>query len=341
MRSLSGRSRVISLALSRSTPQAISLISSILLIEIALTFGRSIGDVSQMIALSSAFGIFTSLAMTLLAARYSPTHIHNIGLILCLISAIGSIFAPAYSVFFILYGLYIIGSNLVLPMTTTLIGELFSGEERSKSLGIIFAGQAVFYVLGYLVVGFISKWRLALAYFAVPFLALSFIVAFRVIPFVQPSGEKESISIGIRNICRSSSAIFCLIATAITGVWAVALRLSASYYRDVHGIPLSIVSILLAAFAFVYAVIMAFTTSFVSGANMPAASGLILGLVPKYKGSMMSLSSATGSIGASLNLGLMGYILNLYGWATGAMVVGALGIIGGVLVHLFVDENAK
>jgi len=34
-------------------------------------------------------------------------------------------------------------------------------------------------------------------------------------------------------------------------------------------------------------------------------------------------------------------MLNLYGWATGAMVVGALGIIGGVLVHLFVDENTE
>lgn len=334
-----------------------------------------------MIGFCSILGIFTSLAMTLLAVRYSPTHIHNVGLVLCVLSVLGSIVAPSYSVFFLLYGLYIVGSKLVLPMATTITGELFSGEERSKSLGVIFAGQAVFFVLGYLVVGFISEWRLAFAYFAAPFIVLSLLVALRVIPLIEVRGKGESISMGVRSICGSRSAVFCLVSSSIGGVWSVALGLAASFYRDVHGIPLSTVAVLTAGMALIYAfgalaggrfvyrlgvkkantifrilmgvslilvmsigntffsVVMGFVLSLLSGANTPAGSGLRLGLVPEYKGSMMSLSSAAGSLGSSLNLALMGYLIISYGWATRAIVVGSLGIIGGVIIHLFVTEN--
>lgn len=369
------------MALSSSAPQATSLIVSVLLIEITQTFRISIGEASQMIGFCSVLGIFTSLIMTLLAVRYSPTHIHNVGLVLCVLSVLGSIVAPSYSVFFLLYGLYIVGSKLVLPMTTTIMGGLFSGEERSKSLGVIFAGQAVFFVLGYLFVGFISEWRLAFAYFAAPFIVLSLLVALRVIPLIEVGGKGASISMGVRSIYRSRSAVFCLVSSSISGVWSVALGLATSFYRDVHGIPLSTVTVLTAGMALLYAfgalaggrfvyrlgmkkanaflrilmgvslillmgtgntffsVVMGFVLSLLSGANTPAGSGLRLGLVPEYKGSMMSLNSAAASLGSGLNLALMGYLMISYGWATGGIVVGGLGIIGGVIIHLFVTEN--
>ena len=336
-----------------------------------------------MIAFISGLGIFTSLAMTFLTVRYSPTHIHNSGLVLCALSILGSIVAPTYSVFFLLYGLFIIGSKLVFTMTTTITAELFSGEERSKSLGILFAGQAVFFVLGYLVVGFISEWRLAFAYFAAPFIVLSLLFAFKVIPLIEVGRKGESLSMGVRSIWGSRSAVFCLVASAISGVWSVALGLLASFYRDVHGISLSSVTILTAGMALVYAlgallggrfvyrlgvkkvntvfrilmgvslilvmgigntvvsVVLGFVLSFLSGVNMPAGSGLRLRQVPEYRGSMMSLSSAAGSLGSSLNLAVMGYFLGSYGWAAGSLVVGLLGIIGGVIVHLFVVENPE
>ena len=248
------RSRVLSLTLIRSAPQAVALIVSLLLIEIAQTFGRSIGEVSQMIALSSTLGIFTALSLAFISVKYSPTHIQNAGVVLCTISIIGSIVAPSYSLFFLLYGLSVIGSNLIFSMNTTIAGEIFSGEERSKNIGIIMAGGALFYILGYIVVGYISEWRLAFTYFAAPFIILSLLSAFRNIPVVKVGNQKESVTIGVRRIFSSRSAVFRLISTAISGVWAVVITLAASFYRDVHGMPLLSVTLLAAGMGTVYAI---------------------------------------------------------------------------------------
>jgi predicted MFS family arabinose efflux permease len=248
------RSRVLSLTLIRSTPQAVALIVSLLLIEIAQTFGKSIGEVSQMIALSSTLGIFTALSLAFISVKYSPTHIQNAGVVLCTISIIGSIVAPSYSLFFLLYGLSVIGSNLIFSMNTTIAGEIFSGEERSKNIGIIMAGGALFYILGFIVVGYISEWRLAFTYFAAPFIILSLLSAFRNIPVVKVGNQKESVTIGVRRIFSSRSAVFRLISTAISGVWAVVITLAASFYRDVHGMPLLSVTLLAAGMGTVYAI---------------------------------------------------------------------------------------
>jgi predicted MFS family arabinose efflux permease len=248
------RSRVLSLTLIRSAPQAVALIVSLLLIEIAQTFGKSIGEVSQMIALSSTLGIFTALSLAFISVKYSPTHIQNAGVVLCTISIIGSIVAPSYSLFFLLYGLSVIGSNLIFSMNTTIAGEIFSGEERSKNIGIIMAGGALFYILGFIVVGYISEWRLAFTYFAAPFIILSLLSAFRNIPVVKVGNQKESVTIGVRRIFSSRSAVFRLISTAISGVWAVVITLAASFYRDVHGMPLLSVTLLAAGMGTVYAI---------------------------------------------------------------------------------------
>ena len=375
------RSRVLSLTLIRSAPQAVALIVSLLLIEIAQTFGRSIGDVSQMIALSSTLGIFTALSLAFISVKYSPTHIQNAGVVLCTLSIIGSIVVPSYPIFFLLYGLSVIGSNLIFSMNTTIAGEIFSGEERSKNIGIIMAGGALFYILGYIVVGYISEWRLAFTYFAAPFIILSLLSAFRIIPVVKVGNQKESVTIGVRRIFSSRSAVLRLISTAISGVWAVVLTLAASFYRDVHGMPLPSVTLLAAGMGTVYAigsliagkyvfrfgvkrsnvvctvlmgvlliilmnvgntllsVSLIVILSFITGANMPAGTELTLRQVPEYKGSMMSLSSAMASLGSSINLAVMGYFLSKGGWGSGAIIVGGLGLIASVLIHLFVTET--
>lgn len=371
------------MALIRSTLNVVSLVVSVLLIEIAQEFGKSIGEASQLITLYTLLGAFTALAMTFLTVRYSPTRLLKIGLALCFLSSLGCVFAPAYSVLFILYGLAGIGTTLVIPMTTTIIGELTSGEERSRSLGILSAGPAVFWVLGYLIVGWIAEWRLAFTYFATPVLALNLLTALVLLPAMETRREKESLFMGLRRIIENRSALSCLFAANIIGVWAVALNMAASYYRDIHGMSLSTVTILTAALALtnalgalaggrfvprlgnkktttlcrvllgaslitvmssrntLVAVASGFFLSFTSGFNSVAGIGLKLSQIPEYKGSMMSLNSATLSLGGSLNLALMGVLLTSRGWAYASTAIGIIGIISGVLVHLFVTENPQ
>lgn len=374
------RSKVLSLTLIRSAHQTTALIVSLLLIEIAQTFGKNIGEVSQRIALSSSLGIFTALALAFISVKYSPTHIQTTGVFLCAVSILGSIVAPSFSIFFILYGISIIGSTLIYSMNTTIAAEIFSGEERSKNIGTIFAGMALFYILGYLVVGYISKWRAAFTYFAAPFIILSLLAAFRNIPVVKVGEQKESVTVGVRRIFSSKSAVFRLISTAMSGVWQVIMTLAASFYRSVHGMPISSVMLIAASMGTLYAVgsfvagkyvsrfgvkrtnvvcrvlmgllliftmntgnallavSFGFVLAFFAGAIMPSGTELTFSQVPEYKGSMMSLSSATASLGSSVSLAVMGYFLSTGRWGSGAIVVGGLSLVSSVLIQLFVTE---
>lgn len=375
------RLTVISLALSRSTPQMISLVGNLFLIDIALTFGKQLGEASQMMTLSSILGAATALAMTFLTIRFSPTHLHNLGLIFCVISVLGCIFTPVYSLFFILYGISGIGSTLVVPMTTTITGELTSGEERSRSLGTIMAGPALFYLIGYLAVGFIADWRLAFIYFSTPLIALSAILSLRILPVIELKAPNTSLSMGIRKIFGDRSAISCLLTKVLTGVWIVFLSFAASFFRDSFNISILTISLIFAGGAFIYAfgafyggrfiprfgsknmttitwilmglfliiimnignafisLAMAYLLSLISGINLTASTGLTLSQVPEYRGSMMSLNSASASLGTSLNIALMGFLLTNYGWGIGSIVVGVLGILSGVLNHILVTEK--
>ena len=374
---------VYSLALSRSTPQLMSLVGSVFLIDIALAFGKSIGEVSQMMTLSSILGAATALSMTFLTIRFNPTHLHNLGLLFCVISVIGCIFAPIYSLFFILYGLSGIGSSLVIPMTTTITGELTSGEDRTRSLGIIMAGPAVFYLIGYLVVGFIADWRPAFIYFTTPLIVFSLITSLRLIPLIELRGNNASLSLGLRKICGDMSALSCLLIKVLTGVWIVCLSFGASFYRATFNISVLTVSVLTAGMALIFAfgafyggrfiprignkktatitwvlmgvfliilmnignvfisVAMGFLISLISGINLTASAGLTLSQVPEFRGSMMSLNTASASLGSGLNLALMGFLLTKYGWGIGSITVGVIGIFGGVLNHLLVTEKTE
>ena len=72
---------------------------------------------------------------------------------------------------------------------------------------------------------------------------------------------------------------------------------------------------------------------------MPSATELTFSQVPEYKGSMMSLSSASGGLGSSVSLAVMSYFLSTGRWGLGAIVVGGLSLVSSVLIQLFVTEN--
>jgi len=266
-------------------------------------------------------------------------------------------------------------------MTTTITGELTLGDERSKSLGIIMAMPALFYLIGYLLVGYIAEWRLALTYFAAPLIGLSFITSMKIIPLINLRGEKTSMSLGFKKICGGRSAISCLFTKMMGGVWIVCLSFGASFYRDVFKMPIFTVSALTAGMALIYAfgaffggrliprvgnkktttltwilmgvvlivlmnvgnvlvtVAMGFLISLISGISLTSSAGLTVSQVPEYRGSMMSLNSASANLGSSLNLALMGYMLTNYGWSYGSIVIGVLGIASGILNHLLVIEK--
>ena len=60
--------------------------------------------------------------------------------------------------------------------------------------------------------------------------------------------------------------------------------------------------------------------------------------MPMLRGSMMSLTSALGSVGTVMILGLSGILLNQYGWAVMGLICGSFAIVASIIYFLFVKE---
>ncbi len=85
-------------------------------------------------------------------------------------------------------------------------------------------------------------------------------------------------------------------------------------------------------------VILGFTTCLFSGVFSAAAQSLNLGQIPRLRGTMMSMTSAFGSIGSVLSLGLGGALLSEYGWGVMGLMIGAFGILAGGVLLLFARD---
>ena len=74
------------------------------------------------------------------------------------------------------------------------------------------------------------------------------------------------------------------------------------------------------------------------GLAQPAMGSLTVEQIPEIRGSIMSLSSASGNLGAMVGAALAGYLLLSYGWVPAGVVLGATGILAGVVLHVFARD---
>ena len=77
------------------------------------------------------------------------------------------------------------------------------------------------------------------------------------------------------------------------------------------------------------------------GLLFPAANALNLEQVPEYRGTMMSLSSASEKIGSTIGISLGGYILLRLNWQSLGIFLGGWGIIAaGILFFFAIDPSS-
>jgi DHA1 family inner membrane transport protein len=82
--------------------------------------------------------------------------------------------------------------------------------------------------------------------------------------------------------------------------------------------------------------------SVVSGLRRNAGQSLSLEQVPRYRGSMMSLSAAGDSLGSALGAGLGGLALTAGGYWLVGLVLGVLGVLSSLIIRLYaVDPTEK
>jgi predicted MFS family arabinose efflux permease len=83
------------------------------------------------------------------------------------------------------------------------------------------------------------------------------------------------------------------------------------------------------------------TGCFFAGFRYTAATNLTLEQVPAFRGTMMSLYSATDNVGRTLGAGVGGLVLLLYSYGILGLSIGAMAIIGAILLHFLAIDPTK
>jgi predicted MFS family arabinose efflux permease len=246
------RSRItaLSLGLSRYAPRGATLVAGVLLIEIGRSFGVQVGVANQLNAARSLLSLLTALAMGVLSIKYNMRFLHLSGLGLALLSTVGFWASPSFQLIFPLYTLNGVAYSLVYPMTTALVGELFTEDKRADAFSVIFAVPPIITVFGAPIVAYIGDWRMALMYFAVPIAAVSLILARAGIPELEARDKGVDLVSAFKSIIGNRSALSCLMTSMLNMItWQIIGILSISFLREHHSLSKEVTSLVYSGFA--------------------------------------------------------------------------------------------
>ena len=246
-----GPASLSSLLLSNYSIYPGTILTSILLVEIAETFDASVGVVSQIRTLSSVLGFVTALAMGALSVRYSGKRLLAAGLVLLSLSCLGSATASSLRLLFALYSLNGVASNIVFPMLTSLVGEYYPPEGRARVMGWIGASGGLSYMLGAPIIAYLAlvgDWRLPfIAYAALAPVAALALTLWK-LPPTPVRTESSGISEGFRAIGSKRSALAALGAVTLMGASTQSIYFySFTYLREAHGVSQGQASLIFSA----------------------------------------------------------------------------------------------
>lgn len=175
------------------------------------------------------------------------------GLILSIISVLGCCYAPSFLTFLAVFSLGGFAANMIVPMTTALIGEHVPQGKRTQAMGWLMAGPAAIYIIGYPVGNIIGNWKEAYFFFAFPVILIALILTVFGVPNTESRSPVSDILRGYKEIFKNKSAVACLVGYALgLGVWTISLTMAASFYRTALSMPRTNVAYLTMAMAFAY-----------------------------------------------------------------------------------------
>ena len=242
-----------SLLLSTFATYPNSVVSTLLLLEIGLSFNQPVGVMAQMRTLGSVVGFLSALAMGALSIRFRPKTLLLAGLLFLGLSSLGSGASPNIVALFALYSLSGVGTAMVEPMVNALVAEHYPLEERSKVIGWMGAGGGLAYIIGGSVVGYIALtwgWRMAFLGYAMILPLIGLILSSRGIPARGRRGNKGKVSIlkGFKAISSNRSALACLLGNVLASAMGQGIYLfSISYLKEVRMLSPGFASTVLSA----------------------------------------------------------------------------------------------
>jgi len=216
-----------------------NIVSSLLLIEMANTFNKTLGEMGQLRTISSLTGIAVALLLGFMSVKYRYKSLLLVGMTLVLISSTGFLISSSFTMIMIFYSLLGIGASIVRPMNNTLLGQHIPVEKRATYYGYLTGAAAFAYLVGSPTIAYISDlggWQLTYSIFIIPLLVVSLILGYKAIPLGEPRITNENgfnqILVGYRAVLANNSAVACLIGNMVSGsIWLTQLVFSSSYVR--------------------------------------------------------------------------------------------------------------
>ncbi len=256
-----------SLALLSFSEQNLSLLVGLFLLDIAVTFQVTVGEASQLIAISKVTAIFVGLLMGALSVRFRHKSLLLLGSLSLTIGIVGCIIAPNFTYMQLFFPFDGIGSVAIAAMAAALIGEYLPLEKRSKALGFIIAAGSLAWVIGAPICGVIAGaggWRLVLLLFCLPIAAAGLVLAFYAVPSKPTApmqmGGRESYLSSFKQVLFNRSAVACLVGNLFSmalSAWSVFII---TFYRTNFSLSLEFAFGILILGTFFFA-----TGGFVSG----------------------------------------------------------------------------
>jgi predicted MFS family arabinose efflux permease len=234
-----GPASLASLLLSNYSIYPGTILTSILLVEIAETFDTSVGVVSQIRTLSSVLGFVTALAMGALSVRYSGRRLLAAGLLLLGLSCVGSAVAPSLVLLFAFYSLNGVASNVVFPMVTSLVGEYYPPEDRARVMGWIGASGGLSYMLGAPIIVYLASaggWRLPFVAYATAIPVAALTLTLWRLPSTPVKTDTVDFGEGFRAIASNRSALAALGAVTLRAASTENIYFySFTFLREIRG----------------------------------------------------------------------------------------------------------
>lgn len=383
-----GRMLLPSLVISRFATMPPGILTSLLLIDIGLTFRQEVWITGQIRTAASIVGVISALLLSALSLRFKPKSLLLGGLYLLTASIIGCILAPNFSILLIVYALTGMAASIVGPMTFTIVAEQFPAKQRPNAISWIIAGMSGAHLIGAPIIGYISVyvgWRGSFLWYVLPVTLFGLFLAIRFIPTRQTDqvqkGGIANIIEGFKGVLTNVSAVSCLTSTTLIAASYMAMvSYAPSYFREQFSLSTAHASLLVigSSVFFIFGtrisgrlisgygrkpmmlwptalaalsiytylnikniwVSMAarFLGSTFSAIVFTTANALTLEQVPQFRGTVMSLSQASFSLGGVLGTGLGGIIVLIAGYRGMGISHGTMMIIALLLLHFFAKE---
>ncbi len=236
-----------------------SLLSGLLLIDIAETFDITVAMAGQMRTFSFAVSILFALLTSILSLRYSHKLLLQAGLLAYVASSIGCFISPSFTAVVASFSLTGIGYALATTMAFTLVSDLYPPERRGEMVGWIIAGMSGSYLVGAFTVPYLQSmggWRVTFIGYMLPSTALALALTTMAIPVEAQShgaGAQEGLRESYLSIFSNRSALSSLLGYLLAmAAWQSVMTYNSSFFREWFGITIGEASIVILFGALLY-----------------------------------------------------------------------------------------